>query len=74
MAETVLVQNSLEEKMGMVALLDAEGLTKELVDELIERIDVYGDDRVEIKWKFSIQDSPLSAAGSPPSCHPAHLR
>ncbi len=57
MAETVLVQNSLEEKMGMVALLDAEGLTKELVDELIERIDVYGDDRVEIKWKFSIQDS-----------------
>lgn len=49
-----MVQNSLEEKMGMVALLDAEGLTKELVDELIERIDVYGDDRVEIKWKFSI--------------------
>lgn len=57
MAETVLVQNSLEEKIGMAALLDAEGLTKELVDELIERIDVYGEDRVEIKWKFSIQDS-----------------
>ena len=54
MAETVLVQNSLEETMGMAALLDAEGLTKELVDELIERIDVYGEDRVEIKWKFSI--------------------
>lgn len=30
-------------------------LTKELVDELIERIDVYGDDRVEIKWKFNVQ-------------------
>ena len=54
MAETVLVQNSLEEKMGMVALLDVEGLTKELVDELIERIDVYGEDRVEIKWRFKI--------------------
>lgn len=24
-------------------------------DELIERIDVYGDDRVEIKWKFNVQ-------------------
>lgn len=55
MAENILVQNSLEEKMGMAALLDAEGLTKELVDELIERIDVYGDDRVEIKWKFNVQ-------------------
>ena len=55
MAETVLVQNSLEEKIGMAAMLDAEGLTKELVDELIERIDVYGDDRIEIKWKFNVQ-------------------
>ena len=55
MTETVLVQNSLEETMGMSALLDAEGLTKELVDELIERIDVYGEDRVEIKWKFNVQ-------------------
>ena len=54
MAETVLVQNSLEEKMGMAVLLDAEGMTKELVNELIERIDVYGDDRVEIKWKFNV--------------------
>lgn len=56
MAEIVLMQNSLEETMGMAALLDAEGLTKELVDELIERIDVYGDDRVEIKRRFSIKD------------------
>ena len=55
MAETVLVQNSLEETTGMAALLDAEGLTKELMDELIERIDVYGEDRVEIKWKFNVQ-------------------
>ena len=55
MTETVLVQNSLEEKMGMAVMLDAEGLTKDLVDELIERIDVYEEDRVEIKWKFNVQ-------------------
>lgn len=27
-------------------------LTKELADALIERIDVYEDDRIEVKWKF----------------------
>lgn len=41
--------------MGMVAVLDVEELTKDLVDELIERIDVYGEDRVEIRWKFNVQ-------------------
>lgn len=55
MTETALVTEALEEKMGIMAMLDAEGLTKELVDELIERIDVYGEDRVEIKWKFNVQ-------------------
>lgn len=30
-------------------------LTRELVDELIERIDVYGEDRIEISWKFHIE-------------------
>ncbi len=54
MAETALVTEALEEKMGIMAVLDAEGLTKELVDELIERIEVYGKDRVEIKWKFNV--------------------
>ena len=54
MEETVLVQNSLEEKIGLGEMLDAEGLTKDLVDEVIERIDVYSDDRVEIKWKFNM--------------------
>lgn len=29
-----------------------ESLTKELADELIERIDVYEADRIEITWKF----------------------
>ncbi len=27
-------------------------LTKELVDEWIERVDVYGEDRIEIIWRF----------------------
>lgn len=48
MVEIVLMQNSLEEKKRMVAMLDAEVLTKDLVDELIERIDVYRDDRGEM--------------------------
>lgn len=30
-------------------------LTGELVDELIERIDVYGEDRIELSWKFHIE-------------------
>lgn len=29
-----------------------QSLTKESVDELIERIDVYDGDRVEVNWKF----------------------
>ena len=29
-----------------------QSLTRELVDELVERIDVYGRDRVEVGWKF----------------------
>ena len=55
LSETVIARNLLEDKMGMTAMIGAEGLTKGLVDELIERIDVYGDDRVEIKWKFNVQ-------------------
>ncbi len=54
MAVTAFVTEALEEKMGIMAVLDAEGLTKELVDELIERIEVYGEDRIEIKWKFNV--------------------
>lgn len=41
--------------MGVAAMIEAEGLTKELVDKLIDRIDVYGDNRVEIRWKFNVQ-------------------
>ncbi len=52
MTGVALMTEALEERMGIAAMLDAEGLTKELVDELIERIEVYGENRVEIKWKF----------------------
>lgn len=31
---------------------DISELTKNLMDELVERIDVYGADRIEITWKF----------------------
>ncbi len=33
MAEIALMTEALEEKMGMVVMLEAEGLTKDLVDE-----------------------------------------
>lgn len=52
MTEVNVAQEALEEKAGMAAMLDTEGLSKHLVDELIERIEVYGEDRVEIRWKF----------------------
>lgn len=41
--------------MGMAAMIEAERLTRELVDKLIEGINVYGNNRVEIKWKFNVQ-------------------
>lgn len=31
-----------------------QSLTKELVDERIERIDMYGGDRVQVSWKFEM--------------------
>lgn len=45
----------LEDKMEVAAMIEAEGLTKGLIDKLIERIDVYGDNRVEIRWKFNVR-------------------
>lgn len=35
-------------------------LTKEMADELIEKIDVYGRDRIEVTWKF---ESPIKVLG-----------
>lgn len=40
--------------MRLDAVIKNQGVTKELADELIERIDVYNGDRVEIEWKFQI--------------------
>lgn len=34
---------------------NVQSLTKEMVDELIERIDVYGADKVEITWKEGVK-------------------
>ena len=45
-------QEALERTDGMAVLSEAESLTKELVDELIERVEVYAEDRVEIRWKI----------------------
>ena len=50
--KTATMQEALEEKAEMAAILAADGLTKDLVDELIERVEVYGEDRIEIRWKF----------------------
>lgn len=51
LAESLPIQNIAEQKSGLVVLADTQGLTEELVDGLIERIEVYSDERVEIKWK-----------------------
>lgn len=55
MTEIAVMQEALEEKAGKVAILAADGLTKDLVDELIERVEVYGEDRIEIRWKFQAE-------------------
>ncbi len=38
---------------GLAVLAETKGLTKGLVDELIEIVEIYGDGRIEIKWRFS---------------------
>ena len=40
------------EKVDLQPYYGVKELTKELVDNLIERIDVYDGDRIEIRWKF----------------------
>ena len=39
-------------KSGLAMFVGVQNLTKELADELIERIEVYDSGRVEIKWKI----------------------
>ena len=40
------------EKVDLQQYYGVKELTKELADNLIERIDVYDGDRIEIRWKF----------------------
>lgn len=53
MEELVSGKEALEQTDGLVVLSEAESLTKELVDKLIERVEVYAEDRVEIRWKMA---------------------
>ena len=53
LAKSVSVQKKAEQGVELVALAEAQGLTKVLADELIERVEVYSADRIEIKWRFS---------------------
>lgn len=39
-------------KMEAGTAYDIQALTKELADDFIERVEVYGEDRIEIIWKF----------------------
>ena len=45
-------QETLEQTDSLAILSGAECLTKELADEVIERVKVYAEDRVEIRWKM----------------------
>lgn len=51
LAERVSIQEK-EDQKNELAALATQGLTKELVDELIEWVKVYGDGKIEIKWRF----------------------
>ena len=53
LAENISVQEKADQKKGLAILAEAKGLTKGLVDELIEGVEIYGDGRIEIKWCFS---------------------
>lgn len=53
LAESVSVQENENQKKGLAVLAETQGLTKGLVDELIERVEVYSDGKIEIKWRFS---------------------
>ena len=45
-------QGTLEQTDSLAVLSGEECLAKELMDELIEREEVYAEDRVEIRWKM----------------------
>lgn len=52
LSDTVSIQEHLEQKNKLAAFTGVQCLTKELADELIELIEVYHNDKIEIKWKM----------------------
>ncbi|MEY8484606.1 recombinase family protein [Lachnospiraceae bacterium 48-21] len=53
LAENASVWEKEEQKNKLAVLAEKKGLTKELGDELIEWVKVYGEGKIEIKWRFS---------------------
>lgn len=49
--EAVSMGEGMGASMGLERFSGEYGLTQELVNELVERIEVYADDRIEIKWR-----------------------
>lgn len=49
--DAVLAVGVPEQDKSLSMLMKAENLSQELVDELIEKIEVYSGNRIEIKWK-----------------------
>lgn len=39
-------------EMGPSAVCEVQTLTKKFADDFIERVEVYGEDRIEITWRF----------------------
>lgn len=52
LSDTISIQGHLEQKDKLAAFTGAQSLTKELTDELIELIEVYRNNKIEIKWKM----------------------
>lgn len=52
LSDILSLQKQIEQKSGLAMFVGVQNLTKELSDELIERIEVYDNGRVEIKWKI----------------------
>ena len=52
LSDILSLQKQIEQKSGLAMFVGVENFTKELADELIERIEVYDNGRVEIKWKI----------------------
>ena len=52
LSDILSLQKQMEQKSGLAMFVGVENFTKELADKLIERIEVYDNGKVEIKWKI----------------------